>query len=120
MNDVKLRVHRAESYDVIVMGGGPSGAMTGIAAARAGARALIVEQYGFFGGSLTAMGVGPMMSFHNNAGEQVVQGLPQELIDRLAARGASPDHIEDSTTYCSTVTPTISCSSMAPRRASSG
>lgn len=87
------------------MGGGPSGTMAGIAAARAGARTLVVEQYGFFGGSLTAMGVGPMMSFHNNLGEQVVEGLPQELIDRLVARGASPGHIEDSTTYCTTVTP---------------
>ncbi len=105
MDDVKLRVHQAESYDVIVMGGGPSGTMAALAAARAGARTLIVEQYGFFGGSLTAMGVGPMMSFHNNTGEQVVKGLPQELIDRLVARGASPGHIEDSTTYCSTVTP---------------
>lgn len=101
----ELRVARGASYDVIVMGGGPSGTMAGIAAARDGVRTLVVEQYGFFGGSLTAMGVGPMMSFHNNVGEQVVQGLPQELIDRLVARGASPGHIPDSTTYVTTVTP---------------
>ena len=105
MHTRELRVDAGPSYDVIVMGGGPSGTMAGIAAARAGARTLVVEQYGFFGGSLTAMGVGPMMSFHNNVGEQVVEGLPQELIDRLVARGASPGHIEDSVTYCTTVTP---------------
>lgn len=100
-----VEVVEGAGYDVVVMGGGPSGSMAGIAAARAGARTLVVERHGFFGGSLTAMGVGPMMSFHNNVGEQVVEGLPQELIDRLVARGASPGHIEDSTTYVTTVTP---------------
>jgi hypothetical protein len=98
-------VHAGASYDVIVVGGGPSGTMAAIAAARAGVRTLVIDQHGFFGGSLTAMGVGPMMSFHNNLGEQVVEGLPQELVDRLVARGASPGHIEDSTTYVATVTP---------------
>lgn len=46
-----------------------------------------------------------MMSFHNRAGRQLIKGIPQELIDRLVAQGASPGHIPDSTTYCSTVTP---------------
>jgi hypothetical protein len=92
-------------YDVIVMGGGPSGSMAAIAAAREGASVLLIEQYGFLGGSLTVMGVSPMMSFHNRAGEQLVKGQPQELIDRLIARGGSPGHIPDSTGYCSTVTP---------------
>jgi flavin-dependent dehydrogenase len=100
-----LPVASGPSYDVIVLGGGPSGTMAGIAAARAGARTLVADQHGFFGGSLTAMGVGPMMSFHNNVGQQVIEGLPQELIDRLIARGASPGHVPDSTTYVTTVTP---------------
>ena len=51
------------------------------------------------------MGVGPMMSFHNPSGEQVVRGIPDEMIERLKARGASLGHIADTTTYCSTVTP---------------
>jgi hypothetical protein len=79
--------------------------MAAIAAAREGASVLLIEQYGFLGGSLTAMGVGPMMSFHNRSGKQLVRGQPQELIDRLVRRGASPGHIPDSTGYCSTVTP---------------
>ncbi|MBD5778557.1 FAD-dependent oxidoreductase [Pelagicoccus sp. NFK12] len=94
-----------ESYDVIVAGGGPSGSMAALAAAREGCRVLLVEQFGFLGGSLTAMGVGPMMTFHNNSGEQVIQGYPQELIDRLMAKGGSPGHVEDIITYVSTVTP---------------
>lgn len=105
MKNSSLNGPNRQSADVLVAGGGPSGALAAIASARCGARTLVVEQHGFFGGSLTAMGVGPMMSFHNNVGEQVVEGLPQELIDRLVSRGASPGHIEDSTTYCTTVTP---------------
>ena len=92
-------------YDVVVAGGGVSGSMAAIAAARAGVKVLVIEEQGFLGGSLTAMGVGPMMSFHNPAGQQVVRGLPDEMIERLKARGASLGHIPDTTTYCSTVTP---------------
>ncbi|WP_438483311.1 FAD-dependent oxidoreductase [Oleiharenicola lentus] len=93
------------NYDLIVIGGGVSGSIAAIAASRAGAKVLVVEEQGFLGGSLTAMGVGPMMSFHNPAGEQVVRGIPDEMIERLKARGASLGHIPDTTTYCSTVTP---------------
>jgi hypothetical protein len=91
-------------YDVIVVGGGISGAMAGIGAARAGAKTLVIEQYGFLGGMLTAAGVGPMMTFH--AGEQqVIQGPTGELIDRLKEKGQSPGHIFDSTGCTYTVTP---------------
>lgn len=100
-----LSVQTGHAYDVVVMGGGVSGSIAAIAAARLGSRTLLVEEQGFLGGSLTSMGVGPMMSFHNGAGEQLVLGLAEELIGRLAARGASPGHIPDTTTYCSTVTP---------------
>jgi hypothetical protein len=93
------------NYDVTVIGGGVSGVMAAVAAARLGAKVLLVEQYSFLGGSLTSMGVGPMMSFHNPAGEQVVRGLPQELVERLMASKGSPGHVPDTTTYCSTVTP---------------
>ena len=92
-------------YDVAVIGGGPSGSMAAIAAARAGARTLLIEKHAFLGGSLTAMGVGPMMSFHNRQGDTVVGGIPEELVQRLMATGASPGHIADSTTYCFSVTP---------------
>lgn len=102
---MSLHINEGDGYDVIVMGGGPSGAMAAIAAAREGARVLLCEQYAFLGGSLTAMGVGPMMSFHNRAAQQVVYGLPEELIERLIEHDASPGHILDSTGYCSTVTP---------------
>lgn len=94
----------AVQFEVVVVGGGIAGAVAAIASARCGARTLLIEQYGFMGGMLTAAGVGPMMTFH--AGNtQVVQGITGELIDRLKARGKSPGHIFDTTGYTYTVTP---------------
>ncbi len=92
------------TYDVVVIGGGPAGAMAAIAAARQGASTLLVEQNGYLGGMLTAGGVGPMMTFH--AGEtQVVRGIPEELVQRLKALALSPGHMEDFVGYASSITP---------------
>lgn len=91
--------------DVLVVGGGPGGIGAAVAAARNGARTLLVDAYGCLGGALTVMGTHPMMTFHNKAGRPLVGGLPQELVDRLVRRGASPGHIPDAITYNSTVTP---------------
>ena len=91
-------------YDVIVIGGGISGTMAAISAARAGVSVLLVEKYGFLGGTLTACGTGPMMTFH--AGKTLaVQGIPNELIERLKGKGLSTGHIFDTTNYTYTVTP---------------
>ncbi|MDD6483070.1 MAG: FAD-dependent oxidoreductase [Clostridiales bacterium] len=91
-------------YDVIIAGGGIAGACAAIAAARTGARTLLIEQYGFLGGTLTACGTGPMMTFH--AGEiQVIRGIGAELTERLKNKGLCAGHIFDTTGYTYTVTP---------------
>lgn len=93
-----------ESFDVIVMGGGISGTMAAVAAAKSGSKTLIVEQQGYLGGTLTANGVGPMMTFH--AGEkQAIQGFTDELIERLKGIGKSPGHIFDTVGFTYSVTP---------------
>lgn len=91
-------------YDVVVIGGGPAGAVAATAAARGGAKTLLVEKNGFLGGALTSMGVGPMMTFHAGA-TQVVRGIPDELVERMKARGFSPGHQADTIGYASSVTP---------------
>lgn len=91
-------------YDVVVIGGGPSGVNAAIAAAREGVKTLLVERYGYLGGMLTNGGVGPMMTFH--AGKtQVVCGIAQEIIQRLIDNGDSPGHMDDFVGYASSVTP---------------
>lgn len=91
-------------YDVIVAGGGVSGAAAAISAARKGARTLVLERTGYLGGALTSCGVGPMMTFF--AGEQqVIKGIMQELVDRMVQNGYCPGHIRDTTRYVSFVTP---------------
>ncbi|MGM0125532.1 hypothetical protein IGI37_002931 [Enterococcus sp. AZ194] len=93
-----------EMYDVVVLGGGMSGVFSAIAAGRNGAKTLIIDQNGYFGGTLTANGVGPMMTFF--AGDkQVITGLGEEMVERLVARNYSPGHVLDSTNYISYVTP---------------
>jgi hypothetical protein len=93
------------TYDVIVAGGGPSGLCAAVAAARNGAKVLLVERYGFIGGNATASLVGPWMTFHATADTQVVDGLPEEIVQRLKQVGGSLGHVRDTTGYVATVTP---------------
>ena len=91
-------------YDVLVIGGGNAGCAAAIAAARHGAKTLLVERYGFLGGTATASMVGPWMTFHSG-GDRIVGGIAEEIVERLVRMGASPGHIHDSSDYVATITP---------------
>ena len=93
-----------KNFDVIVVGGGVTGFVAATAASRNGAKTLLIERDGALGGTMTNALVGPMMTFHSGS-EQLIRGIPQEVIDRLAALGASPGHVIDTTGYVKTVTP---------------
>ena len=77
-------------WDVIVVGGGTAGVTAAAAAGRQGARTLLVEKYGFPGG-VAAHGI-PFLAFFSGDGHQVVAGLAQDLVDRIAALGGTPGH----------------------------
>ena len=91
-------------WNVIVCGGGMSGVCAATAAARNGAKTLLVERDASLGGTMTNNLVGPMMTFHSPS-QQVVGGLAQEVVDRLIALGGSVGHIADTSDYCPTITP---------------
>ena len=92
------------TFDVLVIGGGNAGCAAALAAARSGARTLLVERYGFLGGTATAAMVGPWMTYHSGA-ERIVGGIAQEIVERLVALGGSPGHISDASYYVATITP---------------
>lgn len=76
--------------DVLVVGGGPSGIMAALAAAEDGLRVMLLESRSFVGGNMT-IGL-PILGFLGQKGNQIIKGLPQQLIDRLKAVQASSEH----------------------------
>jgi FAD-dependent oxidoreductase family protein len=91
-------------FDVMIVGGGNAGCAAAIAAARHGARTLLVERYGFLGGTATASMVGPWMTFHSGE-DRIVGGIAEEIVERLVRMGGSPGHLHDSSDYVPTITP---------------
>jgi len=80
-----------DEYDVVVCGGGLAGVCAATAAARTGADTLLVEKAPYAGGIATAS-LEPSICnyFKNRKGEFVLQGLPYELVERLAEKDANP------------------------------
>jgi hypothetical protein len=81
--------------DVVVVGGGSAGVAAATAAARNGAATLLVERYGFLGGTSTAGMVGPFMtSWSADGRERIIGGLFQEVVDRMVSLGGAIDPAE--------------------------
>ena len=67
-----------EKYDVMVIGGGASGTMAGIQAARLGSSTLIIEETPWLGGMMTSAGVSAI-----DGNYKLYSGLWQEFRERL-------------------------------------
>lgn len=79
-----------DHVDVLVAGAGPSGIIAAVAAAENGLRVALLENRSFVGGNMT-IGL-PVLGFLGQKGNQIIKGLPQQLIDRLRACNGASEH----------------------------
>lgn len=93
-----------ENADVAVLGAGPAGVAAAIAAARHGCSTVLIEQSGCSGGMAAQALVGPFMTCYDASGtRQIIRGLFEEFVQRMAARGGAldPAQIRAGTCYTS-------------------
>jgi len=83
--DIKV----AYEADVIVVGGGPGGHSSAIAAARNGARTVLLERYGHLGGMASGGIVIQIPHMSDGGKEPVVAGLNLEWLERLDVIGGT-------------------------------
>ncbi len=107
---VKLPARKAPviaESDVLVVGGGPAGIGAAAGAASAGAGVILIERYGFLGGTATAALVTCFMSFHtpnierressevafyprdHGPAEPVIAGVVEKFLNLLIKRGGA-------------------------------
>lgn len=90
--------------DVVVVGGGPAGLCAAVAAARGGAKVILVEKNAFCGGMATAGMVAPFMTCYDSGGDKMlIRGIFEELVERLIAVGGAihPSKVESKTAFTS-------------------
>lgn len=80
----------SREVDVVVIGGGASGIASAIAAARGGARTLLIEQRGFLGGMGTVSLVPAFCPFTDKM-KPIVRGIGIELMERMK-QACNPDY----------------------------
>jgi NADPH-dependent 2,4-dienoyl-CoA reductase/sulfur reductase-like enzyme len=73
--------------EVLVVGGGPAGVSAAVAAARNGARTVLVERYGHLGGMATGGLVILIPHLSDGSDKLVIAGQQKEWLDRLEALG---------------------------------
>src|ERR1700687_1585930 len=78
-----------EKFDLIVAGSGSSGSTAAISAARSGARTLLLERYGFLGGTSTAV-LDTFYGFYTPGTRslKVVSGIADDVVAALQKFGA--------------------------------
>lgn len=85
-----MNMKSEKAYDVIVCGAGPAGFCAAIAAARLGAKTIIVEKFGMPGGTLTVLGNNSIDMFVNpfhGDNRMIITGIPWEYVKKLYEKG---------------------------------
>jgi len=85
IKDIKI----SYEADVVVVGGGPGGHSAAIAAARNGAKTVLLERYGHLGGMATGGIVIQIPHMSDGGKEPVIAGLCLEWLKRLDAIGGT-------------------------------
>jgi hypothetical protein len=87
-------------FDVVVAGGGTAGVFAAMAAARQGAKTMLIENKGYCGGTAVEGGTAIhsfynlYTAFENCTKRKVVQGIPAEFMDRLTNMGGASGYPE--------------------------
>lgn len=99
-SEVYLKIEKQYNYDVCIIGGGTAGFVAALASARTGAKTVLIERNGFVGGTAIngATGLHSFFNiykpFSNVPKIQLVNGIPQEIVNELVRAGGSTGHIE--------------------------
>ena len=93
IEEAAKKVPVLEEVDVLVVGGGPSGIAAAMGAAREGAKTMLVERYGCFGGNLTVVGV-EGLAWYRHEGTVEAGGIEAEFEKMAAEMGASEKEVQ--------------------------
>lgn len=88
VEEPRRRIPVLAETEVLVVGGGPGGLAAAIAAAREGARTILLDRYGCFGGLITQAGI-ETIAWYRHEGTVDTEGIGIEFERRAAAMGAT-------------------------------